>query len=265
MLTAVAAKEVDFANYSYQSFVNGIVEAQLDMRIIEDSLSDKPPNHANAYYVSVDSPIRRIEDMKGKVAGINARGSTNEAALRKMMAEHGLKDGADYQIVEARFDALLPALRAKRVDLAFITLPFNLIAEKNNEVRKLFVMRDALGPTQTVVIGGLAEFVAKNRAALVDYLEDELRMRRFLYAPQNRDKALTLVASVARQPVENFAEWMFTLKDNYRDLNGEVDPAILQKNVNDLHRLGLTKGTIDVSKYLDLSLVREAAKRITAN
>ena len=264
MLTAVAAKEADFANYSYQSFVNGIVEAKLDMRIIEDSLSDKAPNHANSYYVNADSPIRRIEDLKGKTAAINARGSTNEAALRKMLADHGLADGKDYQIVEARFDALLPTLRSKRVDLAFLTLPFDLIAERKGEVRKLFAMRDALGPTQTVVIGGLTEFITKNRAALVDYLEDELRMRRFVYDPKNRAQALAIVSAVARQPVENFESWMFTVRDNYRDPNGEVDPAILQKNVDDLHKLGLTKGTFDVAKYLDMSLAREAVKRIDA-
>jgi NitT/TauT family transport system substrate-binding protein len=131
-------------------------------------------------------------------------------------------------------------------------------------VRKLFAMRDALGPTQTVVIGGLTEFVTKNRAALVDYLEDELRMRRFMYDKKNRTQALAIVSSVARQPVENFESWMFTELDNYRDPNGEVDPAILQRNVDDLHRLGLTKGSFDVAKYLDLSLVREAAKRIDA-
>jgi NitT/TauT family transport system substrate-binding protein len=234
------------------------------MRIIEEALSDKPPNNATSYWVAKDSGINRVEDLKGKTLGINARGSTNEAALRKMMSDHGLTDGKDYQIVEARFDALWPALQAGRVDLAFLVLPFNFIAQKTDKFKPLFAMRDALGPTQTVVLGGLAEFVAKNRAALVDFLEDELIARRWLYDPKNRAQMLDIVAGMTKRPAATFSDWIFTEKDNYRDLNGEVDPATLQKNVDDLYKLGITKGTLDMKKYSDMSLVKEASKRLAA-
>jgi NitT/TauT family transport system substrate-binding protein len=262
MLQALAAKEVDFVNYGYQSFINGVVEAKLDLRAVADVLSDKPPNHATAYWVAKDSGINRIEDLRGKKLGINARGSTNEAALRKMLGDHGLVDGKDYQIVEARFPALLPALKSKRVDLAFLVLPFNRMAQQSGEFKPLFTMREALGPAQTVILGALGEFVDKNRPALTDYFEDELRMRRFLYDPRNRTQALEIASAVAKQPVATFAEWLFTTADNYRDMSGEIDAALLQKNVNDLHRLGITRGTFDVGKYVDLSLVRAAAARL---
>jgi hypothetical protein len=36
----------------------------------------------------------------------------------------------------------------------------------------------------------------------------------------------------------------------------------LQKNVDDLHRLGITRGRFDVGRYVDLSLVRAAAARL---
>ena len=265
MLTAVAARETDFANYSYQSFVNGVLEAKIDMRIIEEALSDKPPNHGTAYWVAKDSGINRVEDLKGKTLGINARGSTNEAALRKMLSDHGLTDGKDYQIVEARFDALWPTLQTGRVDLAFLTIPFDLIAEKTGKYKPLFQMRDALGPTQTVVLGGLTEFVSKNRAALVDFLQDELIARRWLYDPKNRAQMLDIVAKLTKRPADQFSDWIFTAADNYRDPNGEVDPAILQRNIDDLYKLGITKGTLDVKTYLDMSLVKEAAKRIVVN
>jgi NitT/TauT family transport system substrate-binding protein len=215
--------------------------------------------------VGAESGINRVEDLKGKTVGINARGSTNEAAMRKMLADHGLADGKDYQIVEARFDALWPALQAGRLDMAFLVLPFNFAAERTGKFKPLFRMRDSLGPTQTVVLGGLAEFVAKNRAALVDFLEDELRARRWLYDPKNRAQMLEIVAKMTKRPAETFAHWIFTEKDNYRDTNGEVDLATLQRNVDDLHKLGITKGTMDMRKYLDMSLAREAAKRIVMN
>jgi hypothetical protein len=55
---------------------------------------------------------------------------------------------------------------------------------------------------------------------------------------------------------------VFTEKDSYRDLNGDVDPVLLQKNVDDLQKLGLTKATFNVQPYMDLSMVKEAAKRL---
>jgi len=261
-MQAQAAKEIDLAGYSYQSFANAVIVANLDIRVVEECLSDKAPNGSIGFYARPDSDIRRIEDVRGKVVGINARGSTIDAALHKMMSDHGLTDGKDYQIVEVRFDALPTALRAKRVDVALLNLPFNLMAEKNGEGRKLFTLRDALGPTQNLVWTAWAEFVGKNRAAMVDFLEDDLRMRRWLYDPKNRDAALKILTTVTKQPAEAFADYVFTVKDSYRDMNGDVDPDLLQKNVDDLQKLGLTKATFDVKKYMDMSLVREAAGRL---
>jgi len=260
MLTGLAAKEVDFVDYSYQSFANGVVEAKLDMRLVSDSLSDKPPYRTSGYWYHPDSGIRSVDDLRGRTLAINARGSTNEAGLRKMMSDHGMADGKDYQIVEMRFDALLSALRSRRADLGFLVLPLDMIAEREG-FKRLFTMRDALGPAQTVVVGALAEFVAKNRAALVDYYEDDLRMRRWLYDPKNRTEMLEIVSKVTKRSAADLA-WSFTKDDNHRDPGGEIDAVLLQKNVDDLSRLGLIKGTFDVTKYLDLSIVREAAARL---
>ena len=262
MATALAAKEVDIAGYSYQAFSLSVVNANLQVRAIADVLTNKPP-HANAgFWVRKADGINKVEDLKGKRLAVNARGSGVDASLRKMLMDHKLTDGRDYQIVEIRFPNMLSALDSKRVDMSFLVLPFNFIAERKGKFKRLFTLRDSLGPNVTVLWTTRKEFIDKNRAALVDFIEDQIRMRRWLYDPKNREAAVQLVAKATKRPAKNYAGWVFTKKDNFRSLDAKFDAAMLQRNVDDLYKLKVTKGTFDTSKYIDLSIAEEANKRI---
>jgi NitT/TauT family transport system substrate-binding protein len=179
-----------------------------------------------------------------------------------MLGRNGLEDGKDYQIVEVRFPAMLSALESKRVDLAILVQPFDQLAEKKGGFEPLFSFGDALGPTQTLQYVARAEWVAKNRAALVDFLEDHLRFRRWAEDPKNHKEAVAIVSKVTRQPAENLETWVFTKKGNYHDPEGRSDHKVLQKNIDDLKEFGIVPATIDVAKYTDMSLVDEAARRL---
>jgi NitT/TauT family transport system substrate-binding protein len=262
MLTALAADQTEIAGFGYQSFGLSVINAKLETRGFLGLFASKEPNADNGFWVRADSGIKKVEDLKGKRTAINARGSGVDASLRKMLKDHGMEDGRDYQIVEVRFSAMLPSLEDGRVDLAFLVLPFNLQAEKNPKFKELFTMRDALGPNETVVWGAKADYIAKNRAALVDMVEDNILARRWLADPKNHEAALKILNKVTKIPEDEFRGWVFTQKDTYRSPDASFDPKLLQKNLDDLHKLGVTPGTIDVSKYTDLSLVAEAKKRL---
>jgi NitT/TauT family transport system substrate-binding protein len=262
MLTALAAGEVQLAGYGYQTFALSVVNANIDNRAIAGVLGNKAPYSDNGFWVKADSGINKITDLKGKRLAINARGSGIDASLRKMLLDHSLEDGRDYQIVEVRFSAMMAALDSGRVDMAFFVLPFDLTAEKNPKFKKLFTLRDALGPNETVLWGVLTSFLNKNRAALVDFLEDNIRARRWLYDPKNHDAAVKMLAKVTKLPEKDFEGWVFTEKDTYRSMDATFDIKLLQQNVDDLHRLKVTPGTLDVVKYSDLTLVEEAKARL---
>jgi NitT/TauT family transport system substrate-binding protein len=262
MLTALAADETEIAGFGYQSFGLSVTNAKLETRGFVGMFGSKEPNSDSAFWVKADGPIKKIEDLKGKRAAVNARGSGVDASLRKMLKDHGLEDGRDYQIVEVRFAAMLPNLEQDKIDMAFLVLPFDLQAEKNPKFRRLFTMRDALGPNETVVWGAKADFIAKNRAALVDMIEDNILARRWLYDPKNHEAVLKILTKVTKIPEAEYRGWVFTQRDTYRSMDGTFDPALLQKNLDDLYKLGVTPGTIDVAKYTDLSLVAEAKKRL---
>jgi NitT/TauT family transport system substrate-binding protein len=261
ILPALQVNEIEIAGYSYQSYAISVFGANLDIKAFASVFASKPGYADSGYWVKA-SRIKSYDDLRGKTIAVNSRGSTADASLHKRLSDHGLKDGKDYQLVEVRFPAMLPTLESDKVAMAFLTLPFSLTAEKNPEYRQMFSLMDALGPNETVIYAAKTEFIAKNRAALVDFLEDNIRARKWLYDPANRDAAIKLVAKVTKQPEENFREWVFTTKDSYRAPDAAFDPKLLQKNIDDLKTLGVTDKTFDVSQKMDMSLIADAKKRV---
>ena len=67
---------------------------------------------------------------------------------------------------------------------------------------------------------------------------------------------------VTKQPPERFAGWLFTNKEYSRSPDLLPDLAALQANIDVQRELGFLKGPIDIQKYADLSIVKEAAQRL---
>ncbi|MEK9644827.1 MAG: ABC transporter substrate-binding protein [Alphaproteobacteria bacterium] len=262
-LQALAAGELELGGMSIQALVHGVKRAKLDLTVIAQVMSGGVEGYGATGFYSRAGEVNKIEDLKGKVLAVNALGSTIDAAIQAQFGRLGWKPGQDYQVVEVRFPAMLPALQSKRIDLAALVTPFDLIAEKKGGVVRVFDMRDALGATETLQWIGKADWVKKNRAAVVDFLADNIRFRKWLYDPKNRDQAMELISKVTKRPAKNYAGWAFTKKDNYREPNAVVNVERMQRNVDDLVKLGILKEGVQVDKYVDLSLAQEAAKRVT--
>jgi hypothetical protein len=78
----------------------------------------------------------------------------------------------------------------------------------------------------------------------------------------NHAEAVAILAKFTKQPPERLDSWLFTKKDDYRDPNGLPDLDVLQKNIRSQKDLGFIKSDLDVPKYADLTLVKEAVQRI---
>jgi NitT/TauT family transport system substrate-binding protein len=66
---------------------------------------------------------------------------------------------------------------------------------------------------------------------------------------------------MTKVPPERFG-WLFTKADAYKDPNMLPDLDALQRNVDATQQLGFIKQKLDVKKYSDLSVVKEAAARL---
>jgi NitT/TauT family transport system substrate-binding protein len=263
MITALANNELEVANLAYSSLALAILNAGMDdLRVISDEFQEGVPGHyTSEFMVLADGPIQKVEDLKGKIVATNAAGSAVDVAMRVMLRKHGLEDKRDYTVVEAPFPAMRAMLAEKKVDIIPAVLPFSLDPELRKMARPLFTMRDALGHTQMIIWAARKPFLDKNRAAMVDFMEDTLRIARWYVDPANHKEVMEIAARVTKQPAERFG-WVFTKNDYYRDPNLVPNLEALQQNLKETREVGFIKADVDVKKHADLSIVEEAAKRL---
>ena len=264
MITALATGEVDVAPFSYSTIPNAVQNAGLaDLRIIADEFQDGVEGYyTNQFMVRKDSSIGAVDDLKGKIAATNGAGSPVDIALRSMLRKHNLQEPRDVTMFEVQLPNMKAVLTERKADLIMAVLPFAVDPGLLEIGRTLFTQREAVGITQMIAWGVHAGFLQKNRGAMVDFMEDVLRVTRWYIDPANHDEVVEIVAQFTKRPSALFASWLFTKNDYYRDPNGEPNLDVLQRNINAMRALGLTKADLDVRNYVDLSIVREAGQRL---
>ncbi|MFZ3358736.1 MAG: ABC transporter substrate-binding protein [Xanthobacteraceae bacterium] len=263
MITAIANNELEIGNLAFSTLPIAIENAGMDdIRVISDDFQDGVPGYAsNQFEVLADGPIKKIEDLKGKIVATNAMGSGVDVAMRAMLRKHGLEANRDYTVIEAPFPAMKAMLAEKKVDLIPAVLPFSLDPELKKISRTLFTSADAIGVSQFVMWSARKPFIDAHRAALVDFLEDTMRIEHWYLDPKNRDAVAAIASQLTKQPPERFG-WLFTKQDYYRSPTMMPNLDALQKNVDMTKDLGFVHASFDVKAHSDLSLIEEAAKRL---
>jgi sulfonate transport system substrate-binding protein len=263
MVTALANGELEVSNLAYSTLAIAIENAGMDdLRIVADEFRDGVEGYySQEFMVLADGPIKKVEDLKGKVVMTNAAGSAVDVAMRAMLRKHGLEDKRDYTVVESPFPTMRAMLAEKKVDMIPAVVPFSYDPELRKISRTLFVQRDAIGVTDMIVWAARKPFIDKNRAAMVDFMEDTLRITRWFLDQKNHKEVMEIAGRITKQPPERY-DWLFTKRDAYHDPSMLPDLAALQKNVDMTHDLGFVRASLDVKKYSDLSMVEEAAKRL---
>ncbi len=264
MITALAAGEIDLVPFAYSSFALAVENARLtDLRIIADVFQDGVDDHyTTQFMVLKDSPIKTIADLKGKVVTSNGAGSAVDIALRAMLKKHGMVAGRDYTLIESAFPNMKAELLSHKVDLITGVQPFSEDPQLRAAARTLFTQKQAIGVSQMIVMCAREAFIKKNRAALVDFLEDNLRELHWYHEPAHHAEAIKIVANFTRTPEKLWSSWLFTSKELYHAPDGRPNLAALKRNIATAHELGFLKSALDPTKYADLSLIKEADMRL---
>ncbi|MGC1444608.1 MAG: ABC transporter substrate-binding protein [Xanthobacteraceae bacterium] len=263
MITALATNELEIADLAYSTLGLAIQNAGLDdLKVIADEFQDGAPGYySDEFFVRKDGGIAKIEDLKGKVIATNATGSGIDIAMKAMLHKHGLEDKRDYTTIEAPFPAMASMLAEKKVDLVPGVLPFSLNPALRDPSNVLFTQKEGVGRTQMIIWTARKSFLDKNRAAMVDFMEDVLRIERWYLDPKNHADVVAIGAKLLKVPPERL-DWLFTKRDYYRDPNGKPDLEALKKNMDITKELGFFSGSVDLAKHTDLSIVEDAAKRL---
>jgi sulfonate transport system substrate-binding protein len=268
MITALANNELEIADLAFASLAIAIQNAGMDdLRVIGDEFQDGVDGYyTDEFFVLKDSPVKTIKDLKGKVVATNVAGSAVDIIMRAALRKNGLDDRKDVNTIETAFPNMKPTLLSKKADAIPGVIPFSFDPELRNATRVLFTQKEIVGRTQMIVWAARSGFIQKNRAAMVDFMEDVIRAVRWYLDPANHQEAVEISARVSKRPAGAFDKWLFTKAgqngDYYRDPSMKPDLKALQANIELQHQLGLVKASVDVAKHADLSVIEEAAKRL---
>jgi len=262
-VTALSSGDLEIASLGYPALTPAVMNAKMeDLRVIADGIQDGVDGHySTEYMVLKDSPIKTVADLKGKiVSGFNS-GSAVDMPMRAMLRKNKLEENRDYRNINVGFANMQPMLDGKKIDLASTTAPWGLDPKNREKSRTLFTSLDAVGPTQLIVLVSREAIIEKNRAAFVDFFEDYLTALRWFIDPKNKAEAIEIVARFMKQQPEAIS-YVFSKSDFYRDPNALPNADMLQRGIEVQKDLGFVPQTIDIRKYIDDSIVKEAAKRL---
>jgi NitT/TauT family transport system substrate-binding protein len=154
--------------------------------IVREIRDGAPGYYSNEFAVLADDPVRKVEDLKGKVLATNAIGAAVDIGVRAMLKRHGLEDKRDYTVIEAPFPTMRAMLGEKKADLVPNIPPFSLHPDMLKIARTLFTQADGIGLGELGIWVARTAFIQRNRAVLLDFLEDYLRAVRFYTDPINQ-------------------------------------------------------------------------------
>ena len=264
MVTAMAVNEIDVGLLNFASIGLGVQNAGMeDLRIFAGEFQDGVPGrYSNRFFVRKDAGINSPADLKGKIVAVNAVGAAIDISMRAMMRKSGLEDKRDYTVVEAPFGAMKAMLLDKKADIVAVGLPFSEDVELNDKAKVLFTQGDGVGTTELGFWVARDGWLKKNKAAIVDLLEDTMLLTRWYTDPRNHAEAVKIASDFAKAPPALFDNWLFTERDYFRDPNLEPNLEGSQRALNYMVEFGFMKSTIDLRKYVDLSYLEEARKRV---
>ena len=264
-ITALATGELDIAAMGFSTLPLAVENAGLkDLRLLADEVQDgSGRGFSLQYMVRQDSNINSVADLKGKVLATIGIGTGAHTGMLATLQKFGLQDKRDYTVIETPFPTMKGILKDKKADLVSITTGFAADPELKTLARTLFTQKDGMGPSALSFWAARSGFIEKNRAALVDLLEDTVRSVRWYKDPANRTEAVGIVAKAIKQPPERIAGWLFSDdQDFYRDPNLAINLPALQSNIDLLQKLGIIKAGIQVSEFSGESVLSEALARL---
>lgn len=261
-MQGLASGDFDLSYISFTALANAIKNGGLDIKVIADITKWGSHGHQGPVaLVKKDSGINSVNDLKGKILAVTAKGTGFHYALLANLRKAGLKAG-DTTIVEVRRPAMAPALREGRVNLVFVGPPTMYAIEEKVDTKRIFSAEDGMGDVQALLLVGRTKFLKENADVVKDFMEDYIIGLRWFLDPKNREEAINITAKFGKRPASFYNTFAFSKKDFYHNPTATPDLVALQNNIDLMHDLGVLSQKIEVKPYFDLSYLDAAKSKL---
>jgi ABC-type nitrate/sulfonate/bicarbonate transport system substrate-binding protein len=190
----LASGSVDIVHSAVDNAVAMIDVAKADIAIVSGGDSG-----TNEFYVQ--DAIKDFSDIRGKAIVVDATNTAYALQARKILAQHGLRDGTDYSLNpvgngQRRLKALLDD---KTNAGAILNLPYSLQAAAKG-MRSLGRTTDMLGPYQAGGAFVRRAWAHDNAATLENYLAAFVEALRWSLDPNNHAQATAILVDKLKLP-----------------------------------------------------------------
>ena len=216
-----------------------------------------------AWLVKKDSPIKTIQDLKGKKIGYTNPRSTSQALDILMLKKAGLKPEDAELVKTGGFGPMVAALELGQIDCAPVTEP--LWSKSKDKFRVLITGAEALPPLDNVV--GMATGEAMRTRG--DFIRAVIRARRraveFMIAHPDEAgdivaKPFNITPEVARNAVRNLTTSMTEGVPYWGP--GDFHLEGMKRIIEVQKSVGALTGDIDVSKMITTEFLPDDLKKI---
>jgi ABC-type nitrate/sulfonate/bicarbonate transport system substrate-binding protein len=190
----LAAGKFDVAQSALDNAVAMVEVAQKDVVIVGGGDSGM-----NEFFVQAG--ITSFADLRGRILIVDAPDTAYALQAKKILLQHGLKEGADYTVKPVGAGVFRFKAMAENKDnaAAILNLPFTVQAEQLG-MRSLGRTVDMLGPYQAGGAFVMRDWAARNGTTLERYLAGYVESLRWVRDPANRGEAVALLVEKLKLP-----------------------------------------------------------------
>lgn len=221
----------------------------IEFKMIASLSRESSQGFYTKFMVKEGSPIRTVQDLKGKTIGINGFSGSGHLWTKIVLEKNGLRE-PDVKLVPMAFSAQAEGVRSGTLDVGMFPQPFARMIEKDQKVRTVFTSKDA-APFEEELMLLLAKpaWVKKNTAALAALQSDLVAVTKY-YAenPAEARKAL-ITSNMVRIDVDTYVE----MQDYYRDPALKISLDSLEKMQELQMKAGFQSKKVDLKCRVDFA------------
>jgi ABC-type nitrate/sulfonate/bicarbonate transport system substrate-binding protein len=258
----LASGAVDIVHSAVDNAVAMIDVANSDATKADVVIVSGGDSGTNEFYVQ--DTIRDFSDIRGKAIVVDATNTAYALQAKKILGQHGLRNGTDYTLDPAgNGQRRLAALFADKSNAgAILNLPYSLQAAAKG-LRSLGRTTDLLGPYQAGGAFVRRDWARDHAGTLEQYLAAFVEALRWSLDPQNRAAAVAMLVDKLKLP-SNMAEQSLALMAE-PGFGFTPDAAFNMAGFNNVLalRAEIEGGTpADPQRYIDLSYYDRAMKLV---